>query len=201
MIEMYQQKNIKLEFRLISKYLLARRIALSFIVCSLIIFGGKGIHAQENNADKIFIGGDIITVDDKNPEARAIAVHNGKIQAIGSETEVLKYEGYNTEVIDLKGNTLMPGFIDIHTHPILSAKTAETIDVSGFNHKNQAEVMESLKKGIEEKGSGEWVIAYGWDPAILRNLGAPTLKELDQMAPENPLFIIGSAKRHTSVKE
>ena len=187
---MYHQKKIKLEFRLISKYIFARREALSIIVCSLLIFGGKGIDAQENNADKIFVGGDIITVDDKNPEAQAIAVHNGKIQAIGSETEVLKYEGYNTEVIDLKGNTLMPGFIDIHTHPILSAKTAETIDVSGFNHKNQAEVMESLKKGIEEKGSGEWVIAYGWDPAILRNLGAPTLKELDQMAPENPLFII-----------
>ena len=187
---MYQQKKIKLEFRLISKYIFARREALSFIVCSLLIFGGKGIDAQENKADKIFVGGDIITVDDKNPEARAIAVHNGKIQAIGSETEVLKYEGYNTEVIDLKGNTLMPGFIDIHTHPILSAKTAETIDVSGFNHKNQAEVMESLKKGIEEKGSGEWVIAFGWDPAILRNLEAPTLKELDQMAPENPLFII-----------
>ena len=120
-----------MEFRLISKYIFARREALSFIVCSLLIFGGKGIDAQENNADKIFLGGDIITVDDKNPKARAIAVHNGKIQAIGSETEVLKYEGYNTEVIDLKGNTLMPGFIDIHTHPILSAKTAETIDVSG----------------------------------------------------------------------
>ena len=187
---MYQQKKIKLEFRLISKYIFERREALSIIVCSLLIFGGKGIDAQENNADKIFVGGDIITVDDKNPEAQAIAVHNGKIQAIGSENEVLKYEGYNTEVIDLKGNTLMPGFIDIHTHPILSAKTAETIDVSGFNHKNQAEVMESLKKGIEEKGSGEWVIAFGWDPAILRNLEAPTLKELDQMAPENPLFII-----------
>ena len=116
---------------IICKYLLAGRMALSFFVCSIIIFGGKEIHAGENKADKIFLGGDIITVDDKNPEARAIAVHNGKIQAIGSETEVLKYEGYNTEVIDLKGNTLIPGFIDIHTHPILSAKTAETIDISG----------------------------------------------------------------------
>ncbi len=187
---MYLQRKIKLEFRLITKYLLAKRIALSFIVCILIIFGGNGILSQENKADKIFLGGDIITVDDNNPEAQAVAVRNGKIQAIGSETEVLKYEGPNTEVIDLKGNTLLPGFIDIHTHPILSAKTAETIDISGFNHKNQAEVMESLKKGIEEKGSGEWVIAYGWDPAILRNLEAPTLNELDQMAPENPLFII-----------
>jgi len=107
MIEMYQQKNIKLEFRLISKYLLARRIALSFIVCSLIIFGEKGIHAQKNKADKIFLGGDIITVDDKNPEAKAVSVHNGKIQAIGSETEVSKYKGSNTKVIDLKRNMSM----------------------------------------------------------------------------------------------
>ena len=187
---MYLQRKIKLEFGLITKYLLAKRITLSFIVCILIIFGGNGILSQENKADKIFLGGDIITVDDNNPEAQAVAVRNGEIQAIGSETEVLKYEGSNTEVIDLKGNTLLPGFIDIHTHPILSAKTAETIDISGFNHKNQAEVMESLKKGIEEKGSGDWVIAYGWDPAILRDLEAPTLNELDQMAPENPLFII-----------
>ena len=191
---MYLQRKIKLEFRLITKYLLAKRIALSFIVCILIIFGGNGILSQENKADKIFLGGDIITVDDKNPEAQAVAVRNGKILAIGSETEVLKYEGSNTEVIDLKGNTLLPGFIDIHTHPILSAKTAETIDISGFNHKNQAEVMESLKKGIEEKSRGEWVIAYGWDPAILRNLEAPTLDELDQMAPENPLFIIAQTQ-------
>ena len=52
---MYQQKKIKLEFRLISKYIFERREALSFIVCFLLIFGGKGIDAQENNADKINI--------------------------------------------------------------------------------------------------------------------------------------------------
>ncbi|MDP7666280.1 MAG: amidohydrolase family protein [Candidatus Poseidoniia archaeon] len=165
-------------------------VLLSFFVFSLFMFGGKDIHAQQNQADKIFLGGDIITVDDNNPEAQAIAVHEGKIQAIGSETEVSIFRGSKTEVIDLKGNTLLPGFIDIHTHPILSSLMGETIDISGFNHKNQAEVMESLKKGIEEKGRGKWVLAYGWDPAILRNLEAPTLEDLDQMAPENPLFII-----------
>ena len=156
----------------------------------LFVFGGKGIPVEQNQADKIFLGGTIITVDDNNPEAQAIAVHDGKIQAIGSETEVSKFRGSKTEVIDLKGNTLLPGFIDIHTHPILSAMMEETIDISGFNHKNQAEVMASLKKGIKEKGSGKWVLAYGWDPAILRDLEAPTLDELDRMAPENPLFII-----------
>ncbi len=165
-------------------------IVLFFIAFFLFVFGEKGIPVEQNKADKMFLGGTIITVDDNNPEAQAIAVHDGKIQAIGSETEVSKFRGSKTEVIDLKGNTLLPGFIDIHTHPILSAMMEETIDISGFNHKNQAEVMASLKKGIEEKGSGKWVLAYGWDPAILRDLEAPTLEELDRMAPENPLFII-----------
>ena len=66
---------------IICKYLLSGRMALSFFVCYLIIFGGKEIHADENKADKIFLGGDIITVDDKNPEAKAVAVHNGKIRS------------------------------------------------------------------------------------------------------------------------
>ena len=96
-----------MEFRHITKYWLAKKIALSFIVCILIIFGGNGILSQENKADKIFLGGDIITVDDNNPEAQAVAVRNGKILAIGSETEVLKYEGPNTEVI--KSASKIPG--------------------------------------------------------------------------------------------
>jgi hypothetical protein len=187
---MCQQKSIKLKSKLIRKHFMADKIVLSFFVSSLLILGAKNIYAQQNQADKIFLGGNIITVDDNNPEAQAIAVHDGKIQAIGGETEVSKFRGSKTEVIDLKGNTLLPGFIDIHTHPILSAMMGEVIDISGFNHKNPAEVMESLRRGIEEKGSGKWVLAYGWDPAILRDLEAPTLADLDQMAPENPLFII-----------
>ena len=121
---MYQQSKIKLEFRHITRYWLAKRIALSYIVCFLIIFGGKEILSQEYKADKIFLGGDIITVNDNNPETQAVAVINGKIKAIGIETKVLKYEGPNTEVIDLNGNTLIPGFIDMHNHPNLYAKTA-----------------------------------------------------------------------------
>ena len=105
---MYQQKNIKLKSRLIRKHFMADGIVLSFFVSSLLIFGGKDIHAQQNQADKIFLGGNIITVDDNNPEAQAVAVHDGKIQAIGSETEVSKFKGSKTKVIDLKGTHCCP---------------------------------------------------------------------------------------------
>ncbi len=146
--------------------------------------------SQDNLADKIFLGGNIITVDENNPEAQAIAVYKGKILAVGSEAEVLKFKGSQTEIIDLQGNTLMPGLIDAHTHPILSSMMGQVVDISGFSHDSPAEVMESLKRGIEDAKKGEWVIAYGWDPAILRDLKAPTIQELDQLAPDNPLLIL-----------
>ena len=167
---------------------------LNFLIQPLLVLfvllNAYAAQAQPNPADKIFLGGDIITVDEDNPSVQAIAVTDGKIQALGTEKQILKFKGADTEIVDLRGNTLMPGFIDIHTHPILSALMGEVVDVSGFNHHNRNAVMASLKEGIANKGEGEWVVAYGWDPALLPDLEAPTLGELDQLAPENPLFII-----------
>jgi predicted amidohydrolase YtcJ len=141
-------------------------------------------------ADKIFQNGHIITVDENNPTAKAIAVYQGKILAVGNKEDVFSYIGSDTDIVDLDGKTLLPGFIDIHTHPILSAMMAETADISGFNHKDQSEVIASIKAAVAAKNKGEWVITYGWDPAILRDLQQPTLAQLDEWAPDNPLFII-----------
>lgn len=141
-------------------------------------------------ADMLFFGGDIVTVNDKQPQVEALAVYEGKIQALGKLSTIEKLAGPNTKLVDLKGRTLMPGFIDIHTHPILSAMMSQTIDVSGFNHDTPQEVIASLRQGIKEKSAGEWVIAYGWDPAIITDLQSPTLKALDALAPNNPLLII-----------
>ncbi len=173
------------------KSLLAGGLFFSFFACFLIAgCAGMGGRTSDNMADKIFSGGDIITVDEANPVAEAVAVAGGKIIAVGSKADVLKLKSKRTQMVDLQGNTLMPGFIDIHTHPVLSALMGETVDVSGFNHSNRAEIIESLKAGIKKKGKGKWVIAYGWDQAIIRDLKAPTLAELDELAPDNPLFVV-----------
>lgn len=186
---MAQQNNFQLQFILFNKYWVARIVLFAFFI-PLFFVGCRETHAPDNQADKIFLGGDIITVDENNPEAQAIAVYDGRITAVGSETEVLKFKGPQTEIIDFPGNTLMPGLIDAHTHPILSALMGQVVDVSGFSNNNPKEVMESLENGIKEASKGEWIIAYGWDPAILRNLKVPTIQELDQLAPDNPLLIL-----------
>ncbi|WP_237063764.1 amidohydrolase [Microbulbifer zhoushanensis] len=147
-------------------------------------------NATPLTADRIFHGGSIVTMDPRQPLAEAVAVLNGKVLAVGTDNAVLDMRGPGTEMVDLHGQVLMPGFIDIHTHPILSAMMGEVIDISGFTHRSREDVLDTLKRRIAGKDPGEWVLAYGWDPALLRDLEPPTLAELDLLAPDNPLFII-----------
>jgi predicted amidohydrolase YtcJ len=70
-------------------------------------------------ADQIWAGGPIITVNDKAPRAEAIAVKDGKILAVGNHDDIMKYEGAKTEVHDLQGRALLPGFVDAHGHAFM----------------------------------------------------------------------------------
>lgn len=122
-----------------------KHTALSMLVLSLIL--SNHTHASNTFAEKIFLG-DIITVNDAQPSVQALAILNGKIIAVGDKTSVLRHKGPDTQTIALNSHTLMPGFIDSHTHPILASMMAETIDISGFNHDGPEQVMLSLKQGI-----------------------------------------------------
>src|SRR5262249_1623001 len=67
-------------------------------------------------ADTIYAYGVIITVNDAQPSAEAVAVKNGKILAVGARDDVMRHRGPSTEVVDLKGRTMIPGFVDGHSH-------------------------------------------------------------------------------------
>ena len=72
---------------------------------------------QIDAADTIFVGGDIVTINDKQPSAEALAVAGGRIIAVGARLDVEKaHKGASTQVVDLGGKTLMPSFIDAHSH-------------------------------------------------------------------------------------
>jgi hypothetical protein len=78
--------------------------------------------APASGADTIFYGGTIVTVNPKNEEAQALAVQDGKIVAVGTQADVIqKWQSSHTKLIDLKGQTAMPGLIDPHIHTIMTA--------------------------------------------------------------------------------
>lgn len=136
----------------------------------------------------IFHGGPIITMDAARPTVEAMFVRGGIIAGLGN-LEAMRAQADGADEYNLRGATLLPGLIEPHSHPLAAAQFAATIDVSGFAHANRAEVMQTLKDGIEDT-PGAWAIAFGWDPVMIDDLEPPTLAELDALSPERPLLIL-----------
>lgn len=172
-----------------------RNICLKGWAGSLLLFGSSVLlpawaNSEGFQADKIFYGGPIISLDEEHPDPEAVAIAQGRIVALGSTAHIMKMQTDDTELIDLQGQALMPGFIDAHTHPILSAMMSQTLDLSGFTHKTSQQVIEALQEGVSAAGKGDWIIGYGWDPAQITDLQTPHIHWLDQIAPDNPLLIL-----------
>lgn len=155
----------------------------------LIVVGYYWLQPQKAADETLFYGGIILTMEPGTPKVEAILVRSGRIIKTGALVEV-EAAAIAPERIDLENNVLMPGFIEPHTHPLASAVLGAATDISGFNHTNRADVMESLKAGIQDGGINGWILAAGWDPVMLQDLTPPTLAELDALSPDKPLVIL-----------
>ena len=150
-------------------------------------------YCEEPARDTIFYGGPIVTMNAESPMAEAVLVRDGKIEQVGSAKEILALRDARSELIDLQGNTLMPGFISPHTHPDLSAYLYSFVDLSGFTNGSPEEVKEKLKSAIAEASPGQWIFCRGFDPILIPGLKTFTIEELDAMAPQNPVFILAQS--------
>lgn len=146
--------------------------------------------------DTIYFNATIITLDEQFPQAQAMLVKDGIITALGTNAEITKLKTDDILSVDLKGATILPGFIDSHTHVALSAFLESMVDLSGFTHKTNEAVWNHLKKSINDKKTGDWVVCKGLDPILTEDLIAPNMAFLDKIAPNNPLVII-SQSLHT----
>jgi len=160
------------------------RILFSLIIVLLLSCADKG------GPDTIFIGGSILTVDASDSVVEAVAIKNGIIIQVGGVDEIISTAGGTTEVIQLNGQTLIPGFIAAHEHPTLSAIFAETIDLSGFTFESSATMWEHLRVELSRAEKGDWVYGMGLDPVLMPDLVLPNKAFLDEIAPDNPLVII-----------
>lgn len=143
---------------------------------------------------KIYINGDFITLENDNIEA--LATENDKIIKTGSKAEILEVADANTEIIDLKGNTLMPSFIDAHSHIFALAKSLMQISIDGLI--SIEEIKNCLDKYKKENITDGWIIVNGYDNNILKNRQHITKKELDQIFPNTPV-IIENKSRHNGI--
>jgi len=167
-----------------------RAIGIALIVViGTAVFFVRWAEPKSAPIEVVFIGGDIVTMAEP-PVVEAMWIKNGRIGQLGSADDVRAAAGSNAKVVVLDGATVMPGFIEPHTHPLATALLGSAIDVSGFNHDSRAEIMETLREAMDGFLPQPWILAFGWDPIMVRDLDPPTLAELDELSPDKPFVIL-----------
>jgi hypothetical protein len=118
-------------------------------------------------AELVVVNARVYTVDDARPRAEAFAVQNGRFSAVGSNAEIRALAGRNTRVIDAAGMTVVPGFIDTHSHP----SGVQELTGVNVNLRTVAEVKEALRKKAATTQPGYWVSGYMYDDTKLDRPG------------------------------
>ena len=136
----------------------------------------------------MFFNGNIITMENKEANPEAILIENGIIKKVGNLEEVEREEK-GTRKIDLQGKTLMPAFIDTHSHITAYAKTLSYVSLN--NCKNINDIIERLKEYKEKNKikKGKWIVGVGYDNNFLIEKRHPSKEELDILENENPILV------------
>jgi hypothetical protein len=150
---------------------------------------------QIDSAEVIYVGGDIVTINDKQPSAEALAVKGGKIRAVGARADVEKtHKGASTQVVELGGKTLMPSFIDAHSHYINTLSVASQAKLyappAGPGKDVESIVAELKRFAAHQKiPKGEMIMAYGYDDTVMPNGRLLNRDDLDKAFPDNPVRV------------
>lgn len=140
-------------------------------------------------ADVVFLNGEVITVNALDEIAEAVAVKDNKIIAVGFNEDIESYIGQNTEVIDLNGKSLIPGFIDAHLHLTIYGTNMLGVSCAAPHIRSLKDLFMDLKKRAEETKEGEWVRAWGFNEHNMEEKRFPTRGELDQITKNHPIVI------------
>jgi predicted amidohydrolase YtcJ len=146
--------------------------------------------AQQPPADLVVANAKVITVDAQRPQATAFAVKHGTFVAVGSDAEMAAYRGAQTRVIDAGGHTVIPGLNDSHAHTVRGGRF--------YNLELRWDGVDSLARGLamireqaQRTPQGQWVrIIGGWSPYQFQEKRMPTVKELNEAAPDTPTFVL-----------
>jgi predicted amidohydrolase YtcJ len=152
---------------------------------------------SQDVADTIYTGGPILTIDDARPTAEAVAVRDGRILAVGVEDSVLAYRGNSTEMFDLAGRTMLPGFVDSHGHVVfggLQALSANLLAPPDGEVTDIPSLQATLSAWAEENSNAveqlNMIIGFGYDNAQLAEVRHPTREDLDAVSAEIPIILV-----------
>jgi predicted amidohydrolase YtcJ len=150
------------------------------------------VAGQDNKAaaapDVLVVNAHVITMDRAKPTAGAIAIQGETIVWVGSSEQAKKLFPATARVIDLHGATVLPGIIDAHTHLISLGESFLKLNLK--DAPTQKQVIELVRQKAASAPPGEWILGWGWDEGKWSS-PYPTNKELNEAAPNNPVYLIG----------
>jgi len=146
----------------------------------ILIFSVVAFGCAKENADRIFVNA-------ANEIANSIAVKNGRILFVGDEEKSYEYSNENTQLLDLKGMTLIPGLTDAHAHIGGTGKFLQNLNFHGTT--SASEIVSIVQSAVSRTPPGEWIEGRGWDQNDWEVKKFPTSGLLDNAAPNNPVVL------------
>lgn len=169
--------------------------AIFCILCAVVSFGqAAGEEPAKAKADMIFTHANIYTgvpaegAFNSILREEGLAVRGDRILAVGKMADLQKLKGDQTQVIDLDGHFVMPGFNDAHLHLDDAGTTKLSVDLTGV--KSLDELRDRLRKKVEQSKPGEWIQGSGWDETLWPVKVTPTRWDLDEVSDGHPVFFV-----------
>jgi hypothetical protein len=157
--------------------------------------GASALEGAGKTADTVFRNGSIYTVDGVRSWAKAVAVNGGRIVYVGSDEGSQEWTGPSTQIVDLGGRMMLPGFQDVHIHPIGGGIEAAACDLNGLS--TLEEYLETIETYAGENPDEEWILGGGWSMSVFGPGAHASRKLLDEIVPDRPVFL-SSADGHSA---
>lgn len=162
--------------------------ALGGGMCLSVIAGCAAVERRQ--ADLIVVNARVFTMDTERPQATAFAVRDGTFVAVGEDTEMAAHRGEETRVIDARGRTIIPGLNDSHAH-IVRGGRFYNLELRWDGVDSLARGLSMIREQARRTPEGQWVrVIGGWSPYQFAEKRMPTVRELNEAAPDTPTFVL-----------
>lgn len=158
-------------------------LLLATFMVGIPVLGGEA----GNSPDAIFLNGDIYT-EAQPARVQALAVRNGRVVSIGSDDEIRKLKGSQTQLVDLDGHFVMPGFNDAHVHLASGGFAKSNVNLVGS--KSLQEMQQLIAARVNEAAADEWIVGRGWDHTLWPGQKLPARQDIDAVTNGHPAILV-----------
>ncbi len=142
---------------------------------------------EEEKPELVLHNGNVVTVNPREPRAQAVAISRGRILAVGSDADVLHLAAAGSKKLDLGGKTVLPGFIDAHSHPAMAG--VMHLRMVDCDLRSIAAIQAAMKERAAKTPAGEWVLGFKYDDTKTSDGRPLKIEDLDAAVPDHPVQI------------